>query len=97
MICPSNRRIANTESYTLGGLYPDTLYYIWLAARSQKGNYFLAFIYFYLMRNFKTNISNYEKVCVTNGGMNRAPTTTEIEKETPTTSSMRSCTSTHFE
>lgn len=31
------RRIANTESYTLGGLYPDTLYYIWLAARSQKG------------------------------------------------------------
>lgn len=32
-----NRRIANTESYKLGGLYPDTLYYIWLAARSQRG------------------------------------------------------------
>ncbi|XP_037047701.1 tyrosine-protein phosphatase Lar isoform X5 [Bradysia coprophila] len=32
-----HKRIANTESYTLGGLYPDTLYYIWLAARSQKG------------------------------------------------------------
>ena len=31
------RRIPNLESYTLGGLYPDTLYYIWLAARSQRG------------------------------------------------------------
>lgn len=25
------------ESYTLNGLYPNTLYYIWLAARSQRG------------------------------------------------------------
>lgn len=33
----SNRRIANTESYKLSNLYPDTLYYIWLAARSQRG------------------------------------------------------------
>lgn len=32
-----NRRIANTESYKLAGLYPDTLYYVWLAARSQRG------------------------------------------------------------
>lgn len=31
------RRIANTESYKLAGLYPDTLYYVWLAARSQRG------------------------------------------------------------
>lgn len=31
------RRIANTESYKLTGLYPDTLYYVWLAARSQRG------------------------------------------------------------
>lgn len=31
------RRIANTETYKLAGLYPDTLYYIWLAARSQRG------------------------------------------------------------
>lgn len=31
------RRIPNLESYTLGGLYPDTIYYIWLAARSQRG------------------------------------------------------------
>lgn len=35
--CLSRRRIANTESYKLTGLYPDTLYYIWLAARSQRG------------------------------------------------------------
>ncbi|XP_059221332.1 tyrosine-protein phosphatase Lar isoform X4 [Stomoxys calcitrans] len=32
-----HKRISNTESYTLDGLYPDTLYYIWLAARSQRG------------------------------------------------------------
>lgn len=32
-----NRRIANTESYNLAGLYPDTIYYVWLAARSQRG------------------------------------------------------------
>lgn len=25
------------ETYTLNGLYPNTLYYIWLAARSQRG------------------------------------------------------------
>lgn len=31
------RRIANTETYKLTGLYPDTLYYVWLAARSQRG------------------------------------------------------------
>lgn len=31
------RRIPNVETYTLSGLYPDTLYYIWLAARSQRG------------------------------------------------------------
>ncbi|XP_017858852.1 PREDICTED: tyrosine-protein phosphatase Lar isoform X6 [Drosophila arizonae] len=32
-----HKRISNSESYTLDGLYPDTLYYIWLAARSQRG------------------------------------------------------------
>lgn len=32
-----NRRIANTETYNLAGLYPDTIYYVWLAARSQRG------------------------------------------------------------
>lgn len=26
-----------TENYTLTGLYPNTLYYVWLAARSQRG------------------------------------------------------------
>lgn len=31
------RRISNSEAYTLDGLYPDTIYYIWLAARSQRG------------------------------------------------------------
>lgn len=31
------RRIPNVETYTMSGLYPDTLYYIWLAARSQRG------------------------------------------------------------
>lgn len=31
------RRIPITETYTLNGLYPNTLYYIWLAARSQRG------------------------------------------------------------
>lgn len=28
-----HRRIPVTESYTLTGLYPNTLYYVWLAAR----------------------------------------------------------------
>lgn len=32
-----SRRIPITETYTLNGLYPNTLYYIWLAARSQRG------------------------------------------------------------
>ncbi|XP_044737145.1 tyrosine-protein phosphatase Lar isoform X1 [Chrysoperla carnea] len=32
-----HRRIPISESYTLTGLYPNTLYYIWLAARSQRG------------------------------------------------------------
>lgn len=32
-----HRRIAVTENYTLTGLYPNTLYYVWLAARSQRG------------------------------------------------------------
>ncbi|KAG8254775.1 hypothetical protein J6590_005340 [Homalodisca vitripennis] len=32
-----HRRIPISESYTLSGLYPNTLYYIWLAARSQRG------------------------------------------------------------
>ncbi|XP_043504846.1 tyrosine-protein phosphatase Lar isoform X12 [Polistes fuscatus] len=32
-----HRRIPVTENYTLTGLYPNTLYYIWLAARSQRG------------------------------------------------------------
>ncbi|XP_064213191.1 tyrosine-protein phosphatase Lar isoform X5 [Tribolium castaneum] len=32
-----HRRIPITESYTLTGLYPNTLYYVWLAARSQRG------------------------------------------------------------
>ncbi|XP_066151280.1 tyrosine-protein phosphatase Lar isoform X3 [Euwallacea fornicatus] len=32
-----HRRIPVTESYTLTGLYPNTLYYVWLAARSQRG------------------------------------------------------------
>ncbi|KAL0270992.1 UNVERIFIED_CONTAM: hypothetical protein PYX00_008241 [Menopon gallinae] len=32
-----HRRIGVTESYTLTGLYPNSLYYIWLAARSQRG------------------------------------------------------------
>ncbi|XP_046828013.1 tyrosine-protein phosphatase Lar isoform X10 [Vespa crabro] len=32
-----HRRIPVTENYTLIGLYPNTLYYIWLAARSQRG------------------------------------------------------------
>ncbi|XP_045536160.1 tyrosine-protein phosphatase Lar isoform X2 [Papilio machaon] len=31
------KRIHKMESYTLNGLYPNTLYYIWLAARSQRG------------------------------------------------------------
>ncbi|XP_024937646.1 tyrosine-protein phosphatase Lar isoform X10 [Cephus cinctus] len=32
-----HRRIGVTENYTLTGLYPNTLYYVWLAARSQRG------------------------------------------------------------
>lgn len=32
-----HRRIGVTENYTLAGLYPNTLYYVWLAARSQRG------------------------------------------------------------
>lgn len=32
-----HRRIDPMESYTLTGLYPNTLYYIWLAAKSQRG------------------------------------------------------------
>ncbi|XP_029170273.1 tyrosine-protein phosphatase Lar isoform X8 [Nylanderia fulva] len=32
-----HRRIPVTENYTLSGLYPNTLYYVWLAARSQRG------------------------------------------------------------
>ncbi|KAK9700492.1 EPTP domain [Popillia japonica] len=32
-----HRRIGVTELYKLTGLYPNTLYYIWLAARSQRG------------------------------------------------------------
>lgn len=32
-----HRRIPISESYTLTGLYPNTLYYVWLAARSQRG------------------------------------------------------------
>ncbi|KAL1129262.1 hypothetical protein AAG570_013791 [Ranatra chinensis] len=33
----NHRRIPISESYTLSNLYPNTLYYIWLAARSQRG------------------------------------------------------------
>ncbi|VVC24818.1 Hypothetical protein CINCED_3A017850 [Cinara cedri] len=32
-----SRRIQVAESFTLDGLYPNTLYYVWLAARSQRG------------------------------------------------------------
>ncbi|XP_076293559.1 tyrosine-protein phosphatase Lar isoform X3 [Lasioglossum baleicum] len=32
-----HRRIGVMENYTLTGLYPNTLYYVWLAARSQTG------------------------------------------------------------
>ncbi|XP_051170943.1 tyrosine-protein phosphatase Lar isoform X3 [Leptopilina boulardi] len=32
-----HRRIPATENYTLTGLYPNTLYYVWLAARTQRG------------------------------------------------------------
>ncbi|XP_058055440.1 tyrosine-protein phosphatase Lar isoform X2 [Anopheles bellator] len=32
-----HQRIPNTETYTLSSLYPDTLYYFWLSARSQRG------------------------------------------------------------
>ncbi|XP_050443629.1 tyrosine-protein phosphatase Lar isoform X3 [Adelges cooleyi] len=33
-----HRRIPVTETYTLTGLYPNTLYYVWLAAKSQRGD-----------------------------------------------------------
>ncbi|XP_077297678.1 tyrosine-protein phosphatase Lar isoform X3 [Arctopsyche grandis] len=32
-----HRRIPISETYSLSGLYPNTLYYVWLAARSQRG------------------------------------------------------------
>ncbi|XP_043282785.1 tyrosine-protein phosphatase Lar isoform X3 [Venturia canescens] len=32
-----HRRLPVTENYTLTSLYPNTLYYVWLAARSQRG------------------------------------------------------------
>ncbi|XP_076757587.1 tyrosine-protein phosphatase Lar isoform X4 [Xylocopa sonorina] len=32
-----HRKIPVTENYTLTNLYPNTLYYVWLAARSQRG------------------------------------------------------------
>ncbi|GLV33232.1 Leukocyte-antigen-related-like, partial [Carabus blaptoides fortunei] len=32
------RRIPIVESYTLTGLFPNSLYYVWLAARSQRGD-----------------------------------------------------------
>ncbi|XP_023318195.1 tyrosine-protein phosphatase Lar isoform X3 [Trichogramma pretiosum] len=32
-----HRKILELDTYTLTGLYPNTLYYIWLAARSQRG------------------------------------------------------------
>ncbi|XP_017767250.1 PREDICTED: tyrosine-protein phosphatase Lar isoform X5 [Eufriesea mexicana] len=32
-----HRRIPAIENYTLAGLYPNTLYYVWLAARNQRG------------------------------------------------------------
>lgn len=32
-----HRRIPVSESYSLTGLYPNTLYYMWLAAKSQRG------------------------------------------------------------
>lgn len=32
-----HRKIPVVENYTLTNLYPNTLYYVWLAARSQRG------------------------------------------------------------
>ncbi|KOC68734.1 Tyrosine-protein phosphatase Lar [Habropoda laboriosa] len=32
-----HKKIPVTENYTLTGLYPNTLYYVWLAAKSQRG------------------------------------------------------------
>ena len=32
-----HREIADTETFTLGDLYPDTMYYIWVAAKSKRG------------------------------------------------------------
>ena len=33
----SKRAIPDVEMYTLGELYPDTLYYVWVAAKSRRG------------------------------------------------------------
>lgn len=33
----NHKRIPIADTYTLTGLYPNTLYYVWLAARSQRG------------------------------------------------------------
>ncbi|XP_049808964.1 tyrosine-protein phosphatase Lar [Schistocerca nitens] len=33
----NHKRIPVVENFTLTGLYPNTLYYVWLAARSQRG------------------------------------------------------------
>lgn len=32
-----HRRIPVSENYSLTGLYPNTMYYVWLAAKSQRG------------------------------------------------------------
>ncbi|XP_055931729.1 tyrosine-protein phosphatase Lar-like isoform X6 [Argiope bruennichi] len=32
-----HREIPDVESYTLGELYPDTLYFVWVAAKSKRG------------------------------------------------------------
>ncbi|XP_028966965.1 tyrosine-protein phosphatase Lar [Galendromus occidentalis] len=32
-----HKEIADVETYTLDNLYPDTIYYVWVAARSRKG------------------------------------------------------------